>query len=405
VFTAGIEVPLTHNGSATTAVLAMFFGPVFARPCKRGYGGRDVTQPDCGSCARRNRDGSPCDGRLVGISSPPRSKVTIADVARKAGVSPMTVSRAINDPASVGESRRRAVLQAIEALKYSPNLAARALAGGNPVRLALFYDNPSTAYLSTFLLGSLEAAQRQHAQLTVIKCRAGAEKRAVAELRGIGAHGVLLPPPLCDSPKLHALIRRAGLLAVSVAGGARFADTPSFRIDDFAAAAAMTRHIIKLGHRRIGFISGSPDQMASAERTRGYRSAQGLFTYRSGLIACELLLELPDPPTAVFASNDDMAAAAVSVAHRCHLDVPDDFTVCGFDDTHLARSIWPELTTVRQPISDMARAATTLLIEMARGRRRAPVPEPHSTAFPFSLVRRESDAPPRSDQRLRTKQG
>jgi LacI family transcriptional regulator len=349
------------------------------------------------------------------MSSPPRSKVTIADVARKAGVSPMTVSRVINHPASVTEVRHRLVLQAIEALHYSPDPAARALAGGTPVRLALFYDNPSTAYLSAFLLGSLEAAQMQHAQLTVIKCPAGEEKRAVAELQGIG-QGVLLPPPLCDSIRLHALIRYADLLAVSVAGGACCADTPSVRIDDFAAAAAMTSHIIKLGHRRIGFISGNPDQMASAERARGYRSAlakagmeldealvaQGLFTYRSGLIACESLLELPDPPTAVFASNDDMGAAAVSVAHRRHLNVPGDFTVCGFDDTDMARSIWPELTTVRQPISDMARAATTMLIDLVRGRRRTSAPAPQTTEFPFSIVRRESDAPPRSKQRPNT---
>jgi LacI family transcriptional regulator len=347
------------------------------------------------------------------MPSPPRSKATIADVARQAGVSPMTVSRAINDPASVAEARRRRVLRAIEALHYSPNPAARALAGGKPVRLALFYDNPSTAYLSTFLLGSLEAAQRQHAQLTVIKCQSGVEKKAVAELLDAGAQGVLLPPPLCDSTRLHTLIQSAGLLAVSVAGGARFAETPSFRIDDFAAAAAMTRHIMALGHRRIGFISGNPDQMASAERTRGYRSAlaeggieidealiaQGRFTYHSGLIACEALLELPDPPTAVFASNDDMAAAAVSVAHRRHMDVPADFTVCGFDDTPLARSIWPELTTVRQPISEMAHAATTLLIDLARGRQRTTTPEPDVAEFPFSLVRRESDAPPRAEPR------
>jgi len=346
----------------------------------------------------------------VRTSSSPRPKITIADVARRAGVAPMTVSRVINDPEAVAEDRRRRVLRAIEALHYSPNPAARALAGGKSVRLALFYDNPSTAYLSTFLLGSLEAAQRLHAQLTVIKCPSGGEKKAVAELLGAGAQGVLLPPPLCDSTKLHTLIRSAGLLTVSVAGGARFAETPSFRIDDFAAAAAMTRHIVALGHRRIGFISGNPDQMASAERTRGYRSAlaeagieideallaQGLFTYRSGLIACESLLGLPDPPTAVFASNDDMAAASVSVAHRRHLDVPADLTVCGFDDTHLACSIWPELTTVRQPISDMARAATMLLIDLARGRRRSTIPEPHVAEFPFSLVRRESDGPPRS---------
>ena len=322
----------------------------------------------------------------------------------------MTVSRVINDPARVAEAKRKSVIKAIETLRYSPNPAAKALAGRKPVHLVLFYDNPSAAYLSRFLLGSIEAAQRQHAQLTIIKCPAGAEKKAIKELLEIGAQGVLLPPPLCDSAKLHASIRSAGLTAVSVAGGARFSDTPSVRIDDFAAAAAMTRHILELGHKRIGFIVGKPDQMASAERTRGYRAAltqaripvneklivQGLFTYRSGLTACETLLDLKDPPTAVFASNDDMAAAAVAVAHRRHLDVPVDFTVCGFDDTDLARSVWPELTTIHQPISDMASAATSLLIDHVRRPHRAGSEEPENHEFPIRLIRRDSDAPPRS---------
>jgi LacI family transcriptional regulator len=333
-----------------------------------------------------------------------RRKVTIADVARKAGVSPMTVSRVINDPDRVAEARRNLVRRAVKALHYSPDPAAKALAGRKAVRLVLFYDNPSAAYLSRFLLGSIEAAQSQHAQLTIIRCPAGAEKKAVKELLTTGAQGVLLPPPLCDSAKLHALIRAAGLLAVSIAGGARFADVPCVRINDYAAARAMTRHILQLGHKRIGFIAGKPDQMASAERTRGYRSAltdagiavdeslmaQGLFTYRSGLAACESLLDLRDPPTAVFASNDDMAAAAVAVAHRRHLNVPDDFTVCGFDDTDIARSIWPELTTIRQPISEMASVATSLLVDRVRGRS----PRTLIDEFPYRLVRRDSDGPP-----------
>jgi len=302
----------------------------------------------------------------VRMSSPPRLKVTIADVARKGGVSQMTISRVINDPASVAEGRRRLVLQAIEALHYSPNPAARALAGGRPVRLALFYDNPSTAFLSTFLLGSLEAAQRQHAQLTVIRCQSGAEKKAVLELLGIAPKGFASAAAL----RFHQVAQDdsvRGLLAVSVPAE-RASPKPLPFASTISRRGCHERHIVDLGHRRIGFISGNPDQIASAERARGYRSAlsdarieldealiaPGLFTYRSGLIACESLLELPDPPTAVFASNDDMAAAAISVAHRRHLDVPADFTVCGFDDTHLARSIWPELTTVRQPVSDMA---------------------------------------------------
>jgi LacI family transcriptional regulator len=320
----------------------------------------------------------------------------------------MTVSRAINDPSSVRAARHKSVLEAIEALNYSPNSAARALAGGRAIKLALFYDNPSAAYLSRFLVGAIGEAQRLHAQLAIMKCQVGGEKQAIKELLASGAQGVILPPPLCDSVRLYAALRSASLPAVSVAGGARFADTPSVRIDDFGAAAAMTRHILKLGHRRIGFIAGNPDQIASAERTRGYRAAiaeaglgvdesliaQGLFTYRSGLTACESLLDLSQPPTAVFASNDDMAAAAVAVAHRRHLEVPADLTVCGFDDTDFARSIWPELTTARQPISEMARAATTTLIEHVRARQRERTLEPQTQLFPFSIVRRHSDAPP-----------
>jgi LacI family transcriptional regulator len=321
----------------------------------------------------------------------------------------MTVSRVINDPASVSEARRQAVLGAIDDLRYSPNSAARALAGGESVKLALFYDNPSAAYLSRFLVGGIEEAQRLHAQLTIIKCPPGGETEALGELLARGAQGLILPPPLCDSAPLHAALRSAGLPAVSVAGGARFADTPSVRIDDFAAAAAMTRHLLKLGHRRIGLIAGHPNQTASAERTRGYRAAiagaglrqdnalicPGRFTYRSGLIACEALLGLAEPPTAVFACNDDMAAAAVAVAHRHRLDVPADLTVCGFDDTDFARSIWPELTTIRQPIADMARAATATLVEHVRARQRGKSLEPESSEFPFTLVHRKSDGPPR----------
>jgi LacI family transcriptional regulator len=169
----------------------------------------------------------------------------------------------------------------------------------------------------------------------------------------------------------------------------------------------MTRHIIGLGHRRIGFVVGNPNQAASAQRLDGYRAAlidagivfddalvvQGLFTYRSGLDAAEKLLDLHDRPTAIFASNDDMAAAAVAVAHRRHLDVPTALTVCGYDDTDFARSIWPELTTIRQPIADMARAAVELLVSKIRARRAGKDEPNRETILDFTLVKRGSDAP------------
>ena len=171
----------------------------------------------------------------------------------------------------------------------------------------------------------------------------------------------------------------------------------------------MTRHLIALGHQRIGFIVGHPNQSASARRLDGYRAAiaekgadasdelivQGMFTYRSGLDAAEQLLALQERPTAIFASNDDMAAATVAVAHRLALDVPGDLTVTGFDDTALATTIWPELTTVRQPIAEMAREAVQALVRRVRAMREEAPSEPEQTRMNFELVRRQSDAAPR----------
>jgi LacI family transcriptional regulator len=119
--------------------------------------------------------------------------------------------------------------------------------------------------------------------------------------------------------------------------------------------------------------------------------AQGYFTYRSGLEAATLLLDAPAPPSAIFASNDDMAAAAVAMAHARRLDVPRDLTVCGFDDTPLATTIWPELTTIRQPIADMARAAVDMLVRALRQRKGVVV---EHEQLDYALVRRQSDAAP-----------
>ncbi|MGA2777163.1 MAG: LacI family DNA-binding transcriptional regulator [Steroidobacteraceae bacterium] len=335
---------------------------------------------------------------------------TIADVAAYAGFAPMTVSRVINGESNVRQETREAVQAAIAKLKYSPNLAARTLAGAEQVRIGLLYSNPSAAYLSEFLVGSLEQARLSHVQLVVEKCDAKQhEDEVVRELLATGVDGIVLPPPLCDSKRIHAVLSSAGALAVAVASASPRAGLLAVRIDDHAAAVAMTRHILSLGHTRIGFIIGNPNQTASAQRYAGYKAAlgeagialdksliaQGLFTYRSGLKAAEQLLSLAQPPTAIFASNDDMGAATVTVAHRMHLDVPKDLTVCGFDDTEFSRSIWPELTTIRQPIADMSRAAVQLLVQKIRAQRAGKDEDCKHVLLEFTLVRRDSDAPPR----------
>jgi len=334
---------------------------------------------------------------------------TIADVAKRAGVSPMTVSRVVNGEAGVRADMRRKVDAAVAALNYIPNQAARRLAGSKLIRIAILYSNPSAGYLNELLVGVLNRASVDHLQLVVEKCEAGAgEGDGARSLIDNGIDGIILPPPLCDSATLLDLVAESGTPAVAVASGQPDRRICAIGIDDFRAAHEMTRHLISLGHVRIGFIIGHPNQTASARRLAGFRAAmaeaglevpdevvaQGMFNYRSGLDAAEVLLGVEQRPSAIFASNDDMAAATVAIAHRLGLDVPGDLTVAGFDDAPLATTIWPELTTVRQPISEMAAEAVDLLVRQIRARRDGVLESEH-VVMDFSIIRRQSDAAPR----------
>jgi LacI family transcriptional regulator len=183
-------------------------------------------------------------------------------------------------------------------------------------------------------------------------------------------------------------------------------DMATIRIDNEAAAYELTQHLISLGHKRFGFIKGHPNQTVSQQRLDGFMAAlkaagipmedirveQGYFTYRSGLEAAERLLAADPRPTAVFAANDDMAAATEGLAHRLGLDVPGDLSIVGFDDTSIADNIWPALTTVHQPIAAMARAAVDLVLEEIR-RNRDGGGEPRQLIHPHTLIVRDSSGP------------
>ena len=313
-----------------------------------------------------------------GPSEPRRRKTgthpTVADVSRVAGVSLMTVSRVINGATNVSEATRDKVRSAIATLGYVPNPAARSLAGGRQQRIALLHANPSAAYLSEFLMGLLRAASAD-TSLIVEKHEPGERSEdVVARVRQHRADAVVLPPPLCDDTRLIETFLAAGPPVAQVATGQPHPRAAAVMIDDVAAARCMVEHLIGQGHRRIGFIAGAADQTASARRGEGFHQAMqaaelavrpeqvvaGDFTYRSGLAAAERLLDAG--VTAIFASNDDMAAAAIAVAHRRGLDVPGDLSIAGFDDTALATTIWPALTTIRQPIADMAGRALDMLV-------------------------------------------
>lgn len=321
----------------------------------------------------------------------------------------MTVSRVINRETNVRQSTRDAVNAAIEALGYSPNKAARSLASATQVQIGLLYTNPSSAYLSAMLLGVLEQARQSDTQVVVVECDIGSDAiDAIEEMVKDAVDGILLAPPLSDSLGALTLLQQKGMPTVTIGTQRIEENIPSVSIDDRRAAYEMTRHIISLGHRRIGFVIGSPEQLASALRLKGFRDAmaearlevadewvvQGQFSYRSGLEAAERLLALSPRPTAIFASNDDMAAATVATAHRHRLDVPGNLSVCGFDDTLLATTIWPEITTIRQPITDMSHAAIELLGRLIRNRRAGVEEACEHLTLDFELIRRQSDAPP-----------
>ena len=350
-----------------------------------------------------------------------RGTITIEDVARAAGVSAMTVSRVVNGGKNVRDSTRAAVLEAVRELDYSPNSAARSLAAGRSTGIGLLYANPSAGYLSQFLVGALHAARRLGAFLVIESCESeDADEQAEVTRRFATSdvEGVILPPPLSEAQPILAELAAIGMPVVTVAMGEPQEDSLNVRIDDAAAAAEMTRYLLGLGHRNVGFIKGHPNHRASHDRYRGFTDAlrehgldpaqaaveQGYFSYRSGLAASERLLAAAARPTAIFASNDDMAAATVSVAHRLGLAVPEDLSVVGFDDTALATSVWPELTTVKQPISAMAEAALELLVADLRGR-------PSETARTFAervlshalIIRGSSGPPPGAAKSRRSK--
>jgi LacI family transcriptional regulator len=337
-----------------------------------------------------------------------RSAVTVHDVARHAGVSSMTVSRVVNGT-KVREALRVKVQAAIEELNYVPNVAARAARSGS-LRIGVLFSNPRSSNLGDFLMGAFQQSGREGSQLVVEPVAAHPHAiDAVRKLVGTGVDGIILPPPLCDSLEALDIVWQAGIPALSFATADPRSHSSAVLIDDFEGARAMTRHLLSLGHRDIAFIRGDPDHSPARRREEGYRAAlaearlpfnparivQGMFTYRSGLDAAhELLSGGPgERPTAIFASNDDMAAAVTAVALGMGIHVPGELSIAGFDDTPIASLMWPQLTTVHQPITDMAAKAVELIIDNLRRRRSSKDSSVSHYVAPYELKLRGSTGP------------
>lgn len=347
------------------------------------------------------------------------ASVTIYDVAARAGVSIKTVSRVMNKEPNVRPAMRDRVLQAAGELGYSPNLSARSLAGSRSFVIAVFVDAALTIdhwrsergadYLSRIQLGAtLECREAGYHLLIELIDHEGPQVRqeVAALLAALKPDGVILTPPSSDNPVVLELLDKAGTPYVRLGPERAEGLGPRVHMDDVAAAREMTEHLIGLGHKRIGFIVGEPRYGASQARREGYLAAmkahglpvseglvrQGDFTFQSGMVEAKALLALPDRPTAIFASNDDMALGCVAAIAEAGLMTPGDVSVAGFDDSPSSRFSRPQLTTVRQPVAEMSSVAAKLLIAQAKTNEASERPE--DILLPFELIHRASTAPP-----------
>jgi LacI family transcriptional regulator len=336
---------------------------------------------------------------------------TIEDVARLAGVSPATASRAVGARHAVREANRAKVMAAVRALNYVPNLAARSLASAARERIGLLYDQHGGHRRSALLPAAVEQCLAKGAELVLAPCAFGdpqAEHAAFERLREAAVGAVLwAPSPLTDARAIGDLLRDALIPVVTLAAGVAFEPFSAVAVDDQAASREATEHLLALGHCNIAFIAG-PATLACARAQRaGFEAAiaaaphargrvtEGDLSFASGLAAAQSLLNAADPPTAIFAASDEMAAAALSVAQRLGLEVPGDLAVVGYDDSLMATLVWPALTTVLQPLGAMAAAAVDLALSRIRAARGPALEAPVTQILAHALVARQSSAPPR----------
>ncbi len=334
-----------------------------------------------------------------------KGKPTINDVARLSGVSKKTVSRVINRSPLLNQATREKVEAVIAELGYVPNPQARQLALRRNFSLGLIYDNPNAQMVLNFQEGVLDAIRGSEFALVihpVDRHDPGLFDQVRKFIEQQRFYGVMVLPPLSENDAFFALLDELGCNYVRM--GSAELDDPAHLVqsNDRQAVRHAVEYLIAQGHKRIGLVEG-PDGFRSAlERREGWReavsahglpadislTARGNYTFESGKEAGVSLLDLPHPPSAIFASNDVMAAGVVHVARERGLVVPGDLSVVGFDDTAIAATIWPPLTTVRWPIRTMARSAAMKLIHPETAGK-------EQSLFPTEVVPRASVSAPK----------
>ncbi|RHW19101.1 LacI family DNA-binding transcriptional regulator [Sphingomonas gilva] len=331
---------------------------------------------------------------------------TIIDVARAAGVSTKTVSRVLNREPHVKRELQDRIRAAIVELNYQPNVLAQGLVRRRSHLIGLIYENPSPSYVVELQMGALDRLKDERYRLVVLPVGSVHERATeiVSLLRAAAVDGVVLAPPASDHPVVLRELEAAQLPYARIAPTRMPEKGPSTSMDDVAAAREIARYLLSLGHRDIAIIKGEPTHCSSEARLLGYSQAfadadvsprldwieQGHYTFESGLEAGRRLLDRPDRPSAILAQNDDMAVGALMAARELGLGVPEDVSIVGFDDSEVARLVWPRLTTIRQPVFEMAATATSMLLDQLEGGSAGP-----AQVHPHELLIRESAAAPR----------
>ncbi|MEU7800222.1 LacI family DNA-binding transcriptional regulator [Micromonospora arborensis] len=330
--------------------------------------------------------------------------VTIAMIARLAGVSVPTVSRVINGRSDVAPDTRERVEALLNRHGYRRRSPARRT---DAALIDLVFNDLDSPWAVEIIRGVEDVGQTSGVGTVVsaIHWRISSAKQWLDNMRTRSTEGVIFVTSMVNPP-LQAELRRLHLPVVIIdPAGVDPQESPTIGATNWAGSLSANQYLISLGHRRIGFIAGPPHLMCSRARMDGYRAALGAadipiddalirpgnFYHEAGFSAGTQLLALPDPPTAIFASSDQMALGVYEAVRKRGLRVPDDISVVGFDDLPEVRWCSPPLTTVRQPLAEMGMLAARTVLRLAGGEKT----ESPRVELATELIVRDSAAPPR----------
>lgn len=335
-----------------------------------------------------------------------RKPTRLSEVAKMAGVAPITASRAIRGEGYVSEEARARIMEAAAKLNYAPDMVARRMRGEKSKLIGIFVNNFGSLVLHEITREISQAARARGYDILLFNAERfdGPDRAGTRDMLANLCAGLIMPMPNVEDGYLAELEKRQ-VPCVFVNFDARPMALPVVAIENRKGARLAVEHLLSLGHRRIAFIAGSHQTGQSAERQAAYVETlnaagiaadptlivPGFFVQTGGYAAAEKLLALPEPPTAIFAANDEMAFGAIDAAHSKGLSVPEDLSVVGFDDIAISSHIHPPLTTMRQPLRELSATAVSELMALIEGKG----VEATKVALPLELVIRQSTGPVR----------